>query len=86
IPGVMLASAVRDYVVNHGVSVGDRTVVVTNNDNAYLTAIALKHAGLDVPVILDARVLPQDSELMAQAKALGVRVLMGHGISKVNGT
>ena len=85
IPGVMLASAVRDYVTNFGVSPGDRTVVVTNNDNAYLTAIALKHAGLDVPAILDARVLPTDSALMAQAKALGIRVLMGHGVSTVMG-
>ena len=85
IPGVMLASAVRDYVHNHGVSVGDRTVLVTNNDNAYLTAIALKHAGLDVPVILDARVLPQDSAVMQQAKALGIRVLMGHAIASVRG-
>ncbi|MFY0648803.1 sarcosine oxidase subunit alpha family protein [Sulfitobacter geojensis] len=85
IPGVMLASALRDYVVNYGVSVGDRTVVVTNNDNAYLTAIALKHAGLDVPVILDARVLPDDRGLVEQAKALGIRVLMGHAISSVKG-
>ena len=85
IPGVMLASAVRDYAVNYGVSVGDRTVVVTNNDNAYLTAIAMAHAGLDVPAVIDARVLPKDSELMTQAKALGIRVLMGHGIAHVNG-
>ncbi|KIN60586.1 Sarcosine oxidase, alpha subunit family protein [Sulfitobacter noctilucae] len=85
IPGVMLASAVRDYVVNYGVSVGDRTVVVTNNDNAYLTAIALKHAGLDVPVILDARVLPSDLGLIERAKALGIRVLMGHAIATVKG-
>ena len=41
IPGVMLASAVRDYVVNYAVSPGDRTVVVTNNDDAYRSAIAL---------------------------------------------
>jgi len=85
IPGVMLASAVRDYVVNYGVSVGDRTVVVTNNDNAYLTAIALKNSGLSVPVILDARVLPDDRGLVAQAKALGIRVMMGHGVSSVKG-
>ncbi len=85
IPGVMLAAALRDYVVNFGVSVGDRTVVVTNNDDAYLTAIALKHAGLSVPAILDARVLPQDSDAMVQAKELGIRVLMGHGISSVKG-
>ncbi len=85
IPGVMLASAVRDYVANFGVSIGDRTVVVTNNDNAYLTAIALKHAGLDVPAVLDTRVLPQDSPLMTQVKALGIRVLMGQGIAYVKG-
>ncbi|KIN64113.1 Sarcosine oxidase, alpha subunit family protein [Sulfitobacter noctilucicola] len=85
IPGVMLASAVRDYVVNYGVSVGDRTVVVTNNDNAYLTAISLKHAGLDVPAILDARVMPEDIGLVAQARALGIRVLMGHAVSSVKG-
>ncbi|MEX3314920.1 sarcosine oxidase subunit alpha family protein [Sulfitobacter sp. PS-8MA] len=85
LPGVMLASAVRDYVVNYAVSPGDRTVLVTNNDNAYLTAIALKQAGLDVPAILDARVLPQDPQLVAQAKALGIRVLMGQGVSSVLG-
>ncbi|KIC51313.1 sarcosine oxidase subunit alpha family protein [Tateyamaria sp. ANG-S1] len=85
VPGVMLASAVRDYVVNYGVSPGDRTVIVTNNDDAYRTAIALKAAGLDVPVILDARVLPADSPLMAEAKAAGIRVMMGHGVAKVLG-
>ncbi|WOI29289.1 sarcosine oxidase subunit alpha family protein [Sulfitobacter dubius] len=85
VPGVMLASAMRDYVGNFGVSPGDRTVLVTNNDNAYLTAIALKQAGLEVPAVLDARVLPQDSELVAQAKALGIRVVMGQGISSVLG-
>ncbi|EDQ04406.1 Sarcosine oxidase subunit alpha [Sulfitobacter indolifex] len=85
VPGVMLASAMRDYVANYGVSPGDRTVLVTNNDNAYLTAIALKQAGLEVPAVLDARVLPQDSELVAQAKALGIRVVMGQGVSSVLG-
>ncbi|UXX83119.1 sarcosine oxidase subunit alpha family protein [Roseovarius pelagicus] len=85
IPGVMLASAVRDYAVNYGVSLGDRTVVVTNNDDAYRTAICLKKQGLTVPVILDARVLPIDSALMAEAKELGIRVMMGHGIASVKG-
>lgn len=85
IPGVMLASAIRDYVVNYGVSSGDRTVVVTNNDDAYRTAIALKHAGLDVPAIIDARPAGDDSDLIARAKALGIRVMMGHGIATVQG-
>ncbi|MFY0621122.1 MAG: sarcosine oxidase subunit alpha family protein [Pelagimonas sp.] len=84
IPGVMLAGAVRDYVVNYGVSSGDRTVVVTNNDDAYRTAITLKKAGLDVPCVIDAR--PEGGgALMDEAKALGIRVETGKGISKVHG-
>ena len=85
VPGVMLAAAVRDYVKNYGVSAGDRTVVVTNNDDAYRTAIALVEAGLTVPAILDARVPGVDSPLMAQAKEVGIRVMMGHGVAKVLG-
>ena len=84
LPGVMLASAVRDYVVNYGVSPGDRTVIATNNDDAYLTAISLKKAGLDVPRIIDAR--PQGGgDLMDEAKALGIRVDVGKAIAKVKG-
>ncbi|MGY3436521.1 MULTISPECIES: sarcosine oxidase subunit alpha family protein [unclassified Marinovum] len=85
VPGVMLASAVRDYVVNWAVSPGDRTVVVTNNDDAYRTALALRKAGLAVPAIIDARVLPKDSPLMAEARALGIRILQGHAIDHVQG-
>jgi len=85
IPGVMLAGALRDYVVNYGVSVGDRTVVVTNNDDAYRTAIALKEAGLEVPVILDARAVV-DGPLPQQARDLGIRVEAGKGIAHVNGS
>ncbi|MFQ1700586.1 sarcosine oxidase subunit alpha family protein [Loktanella agnita] len=84
IPGVLLAAAVRDYVVNYGVSIGDRTVVVTNNDDAYRTAITLKEAGLDVPAIIDARNAPEGA-LIDQARALGIRVETGKGIAKVKG-
>ena len=84
IPGVMLAAAVRDYLVNFGVSLGDRTVVVTNNDDAYLTAIKLAEAGLSVPAIIDARA-EGAGELGEQAEALKIRVLKGHGIAKVKG-
>ncbi len=84
VPGVMLASAVRDYLVNWAVSPGDRTVVVTNNDDAYRTAIALHDAGLIVPAILDAR--PHAAGALPQAaRAKGIRVLEGRGIAKVKG-
>lgn len=84
IPGVMLASAVRDYVVNWAVSPGDRTVVVTNNDDAYRTALALLDAGLLVPAVIDAR--PEVTGALPEAvRARGVRILAGHGIAKVKG-
>jgi sarcosine oxidase subunit alpha len=56
----------RDYLVNWGVSVGDRVVVVTNNDDAYRTALAVHRAGLLVPVIVDARPRP-DGDLVREA-------------------
>jgi sarcosine oxidase subunit alpha len=84
IPGVMLAGAVRDYMANFGVSVGDRVVVATNNDDAYRTAIALKEAGLDVPAVIDARVVA-DGDLPNKARALGIRVETGKAISSVYG-
>ncbi|QBF33270.1 sarcosine oxidase subunit alpha family protein [Thalassococcus sp. S3] len=83
VPGVMLASAIRDYVANYGVSPGQRTVIATNNDDAYLTAICLKNAGLEVPRIVDAR--PQGGPLADAARALGIRVDMGAAIAKVTG-
>ena len=84
IPGVMLAGALRDYVVNYGVSAGDRVVVVTNNDDAYRTALALKEHGLEVPVLLDAR--PEGAGALAdEARAAGIRVENGKAIAKVQG-
>ena len=84
VPGVMLASALRDYVVNYGVSAGDRTVIVTNNDDAYRTAIALHEAGLSVPAVLDARA-EANGDLPNQVRALGIRVEVGKGIASVKG-
>ncbi|WP_347313049.1 sarcosine oxidase subunit alpha family protein [Defluviimonas sp. SAOS-178_SWC] len=85
IPGVMLASAVRDYVVNWAVSPGDRTVIVTNNDDAYRTALALLDSGLVVPAIIDARPEAKGA-LPEEARARGLRVIEGHGIAKVKGS
>ncbi len=83
-PGVMLASAVRDYVVNWAVSPGDRTVIVTNNDDAYRTALALHDAGLIVPAVLDAR--PKvEGDLPAQVRARGIRVMENRAIARVKG-
>ncbi|WP_424833260.1 sarcosine oxidase subunit alpha family protein [Ruegeria sp.] len=83
VPGVMLASAVRDYVVNWGVTPGERVIVATNNDDAYRTAIILKQAGVDVLRVVDARATA--GPLAEEARQLGIRVDPGKAIAKVKG-
>ena len=84
IPGVMLASAIRDYVKLYAVSPGDRTVILTNNDDAYRTAIELNSAGMSVPAIIDVRDT-SDGAIVLETKKLGIKVKNGKGISSVSG-
>ncbi len=84
LPGVMLASAVRDYVVNYAVTPGRRVALVTNNDDAYRTALTLHAHGIAVPVVIDARA-QGGGALMEEARAAGIRVETGAAITKVKG-
>ncbi|SPJ22470.1 sarcosine oxidase subunit alpha family protein [Palleronia abyssalis] len=84
IPGVMLASAVRDYVCDYAVSPGKRVVVVTNNDDAYRTALALHGAGVEVPAVVDAR--PEvKGPLAARVRDAGIEILTASGIKALGG-
>ncbi len=84
VPGVMLAAAVRDYVVNWATAPGRRTVVVTNNDDAYRTALALVEHGLEVPLVVDARA-DGGGALARAARAQGIEVMTGGAVHKVRG-
>ena len=83
-PGVMLASAVRDYIGLWGVLPGDRALVYANNDDAYRTALALVQAGATVEVA-DIRA-EVTGDLPARARAAGIVVHPGHGIVAVKGS
>ncbi len=84
IPGVRLASGIRDYLINFGVSPGDRTAIITNNDDAYKTAIALTEVGLSVPLVLDTRIEIKGT-LPTRAQKLGIRIEPARGIAEVLG-
>lgn len=84
LPGVMLASAGRDYLTNWGVAIGDRVVVVTANDDAYRSAIALTEAGVKVVAVVDARAVVI-GPLPERARELGIRVETGRGIVRAVG-
>ncbi len=92
-PGVMLSQAVRSYIRRFGVVPGKRVVVATNNDDAYLTATALKAAGAEIVAILDARPKPAgaDSGFAVHYNAIplsttGARHCLKSVIAQVDGT
>ncbi len=82
VPGVMLAAAMRDYLVNWGVTPGQKVLVATNNDDAYRTAIALHEAGVEVVRVVDARE-SGGGELADRVRDLGIRIECGRAIAKV---
>ena len=83
LPGIMLAGAVRTYINRYGVCAGRRGIVVTNNDDAYHTALALHRAGAMV-VIVDLRAAPS-GPLITAARAANIEILAGHAISIAHG-
>jgi len=85
LPGVMLASAVRDYVKLWGVSPGKQTLICTTNDDGYRTALALHSAGQGVAAVLDSRTHPVGL-LVEKAKDAGIAVHVGTGIGFAKGS
>ncbi|HUR44045.1 MAG TPA: sarcosine oxidase subunit alpha family protein [Aestuariivirga sp.] len=83
-PGVMLASAARAMIERYGVSPGAQGVVFTNNDDAYLTALSLKAAGVGVRIV-DSRAR-SDGILISQAREAGIDVQTSSVVSAVHTT
>ncbi len=84
-PGVMLSSAVRSYINRYGVQLGQRAVVVTNNDDAYRTAFALADSGVFVRAIIDMRGIAS-RPLAIEARRRGIEIYASHGVIETSGT
>ncbi|KQZ99831.1 sarcosine oxidase subunit alpha [Mesorhizobium sp. Root157] len=83
-PGVMLAGSARTFLNRYGVKVGNRAVVVTSHDSAWLAAINLAEAGVKVSAIIDIRAsVPY--HLVDLAKAHGIEVLTGWTVTGTSG-
>lgn len=83
-PGIMVAGAARSYLNRYGVKVGERPVVVTSHDSAWLAAFDLAQAGAKVAAIIDIR--PEvASHLKSSAAALGIEVLAGWTVTATSG-
>ena len=77
LPGVMLAGAVRTYLNCYAVTAGQRVVVATTNDSAYDLAADLVDAGVDVPVVVDARATLSDRAALVRPEWGAGRVRVG---------
>ncbi len=82
-PGVVLASAAKEYLKVYGVLVGKKPLVFTNNDSAYETAIEFKKNSIN-PIILDSRENP-NSEIINDAKNMGIEIKFSHVITSAKG-
>ncbi|WP_355660670.1 sarcosine oxidase subunit alpha [Halomonas salifodinae] len=85
VPGNLLAGAVSTYIRRYGVAPGNRLVLSTTNDHGYRCALDWDDAGREVVAIVDARHSP-DGELVAQARARGIRIIEGAAVIESKGS
>ncbi len=82
-PGVVLASAAKEYLKVYGVLVGKKPLIFTNNDSAYETAIEFKKNGI-WPIVLDTRSNP-DSEIINETKSMGIDIKFSYVVIAAKG-
>jgi sarcosine oxidase subunit alpha len=84
-PGVMLSSAVMQYVNRYAVEVGQEIVLFTNNDSAYETALALLKAEIKVLAIIDNRINTGGS-VVDRLRSEGVEIIDQSVVVDVKGS
>ncbi len=82
-PGIMLASAAKEYMKVYGVLVGKKPIIFTNNDSGYDTAIEFKKNGIN-PIILDVRT-NSESSVVKEAKNLNINIKFSYGVVNTQG-
>ncbi|MBK5016696.1 2Fe-2S iron-sulfur cluster-binding protein [Pantoea sp. S62] len=75
LPGVMLTSAAQRLMQHYGVKPGQRAVLLTGNDDAYLAALSLQEQGVDVAAIVDLRVGLPDAALTEPLQRAGIELI-----------
>ncbi len=83
-PGVMLASAARTFALRYGVAAGKSVALMAAHDSGWRDVFAMARAGVGISAIIDARATVGDA-LIAEAKTLGIRVMLGHSVIGVKG-
>ena len=82
-PGIMLASAAKEYMKVYGVLVGKKPIIFTNNDSAYDCAIEFKKNGVN-PIVLDIR-NNSEASVVKEAKNLNIDIKFSSGVVNARG-
>lgn len=85
LPGVLLASAVENYIQRYAVAPGQRLVLFTSNDQGYEAALHWHAAGRKVQAIVDSR-SSVTSAVSKRVKDAGIELISGHGVIEAKGS
>ncbi|MEM5527953.1 2Fe-2S iron-sulfur cluster-binding protein [Gammaproteobacteria bacterium AS21] len=82
LPGIMMSSAAMRLMKHYAVKPGDNAVVLTGNDDGYLTALELLEQGVKVAAVVDMR---EDKDIASQQckvslSAHNIEVFTGHTV------
>lgn len=77
LPGVVMTSAAMRMMQHYAIKPGNRAVLLTGNDDAYLNALQLADHGVEVAAIVDMRPGPEDITLVDALKMRNIEVILG---------
>ena len=81
---IMLSQSVRRYINEFNVVAGKEIVLYGNNDSIYNTAIDLSKHNIKSKVV-DVRASGNESEIILEAKKIGIEVFQGFAVLKAKG-
>jgi sarcosine oxidase subunit alpha len=80
LPGIMMCSAVNRLMKLYGVMPAQRAVVLTGNDDGYLTALTMSEQGVDVKAVIDMRVEGAPAAIERAVTDRGIQVKRGYTV------
>ena len=83
LPGVMLASAAQRLIYRYAVRPMQSAVVLTGNQDGYVTALDLIANGIRVEAVVDLRRADGSSAEETKVREAGIRILRGHCVHEV---
>ena len=79
LPGIVMSSAATRLMKLYAVKPGQRAIVLTGNDDGYLTALELHQHGVNVVAVIDMRETATN-ELLAALQDKGIAVKQGYTV------